>query len=165
MAIATYKLITALRNTAKKLEEGGRYQWGHMGHCNCGNLVQELTGLSGAEIHRSALRTRQGDWATQAIEYCPTSKLPMDEVIESLLRIGLTLADIKNLERLSDRSVLKRFPVGKRYLNRHSREDVILYLNEWANMLAEQLPAEEIHANSADKEPVLVPEARVFSVI
>ena len=40
MAKATPVLIEALRKTAKKLEKGARYQWGHMGCCNCGNLAQ-----------------------------------------------------------------------------------------------------------------------------
>ena len=50
MAKATPILIEAIRNTAKKLETGAPYQWGHMGSCNCGNLAQEITDLSEKEI-------------------------------------------------------------------------------------------------------------------
>lgn len=50
MAIPTLALIGALRETAKRLEEGAQYAWGNHGSCNCGNLLQVITDLSKEEI-------------------------------------------------------------------------------------------------------------------
>jgi hypothetical protein len=77
MAHANPELIQALRRTAQKLSIGNPYQWGHMGSCNCGNLAQELTQLTKAQIHEFAMQGR-GDWREQVEEFCPTSGLPMD---------------------------------------------------------------------------------------
>ncbi|TAF63442.1 MAG: hypothetical protein EAZ55_13670 [Cytophagales bacterium] len=141
MATPNLMLIDALRRTAKKLQTGSRYEWGHMGSCNCGNLAQEITQMTEAQIHEHALRTREGDWSEQTAEYCAISKLPMDVMITKILEIGLTTTDLKNLEQLSDKTVLLRMPAEKRYPKHNQREDVVLYLNTWANVLEEQLLA------------------------
>ncbi len=134
MATPNPKLIQALRTTARKLENGGNYQWGHMGSCNCGNLAQELTKLSKAEIHAYAMQ-RSGDWYEQTLEFCPSSGYPMDLLIEKLLEEGLKLEDLRNLERLSDQEVLRNLPQNLKYLNQNCREDVVLYMKTWADML------------------------------
>jgi hypothetical protein len=139
MAQANPDLINALRITAKKLAEGGNYQWGHMGSCNCGNLAQELTNLTKAEIHQFAMQGR-GDWREQVEEFCPTSGLNIDLLIADLLNRGLTVTDLRDLEWLSDQKILKRIPLERRNKMRHNvREDVVLYMTEWARMLEEQL--------------------------
>src|SRR5689334_8057112 len=33
-------LVIALRLTAERLDGGSTYQWGHLGMCNCGHLVE-----------------------------------------------------------------------------------------------------------------------------
>ncbi|WP_338874135.1 hypothetical protein WBJ53_00735 [Spirosoma sp. SC4-14] len=137
MARPTPELIDALRKTAKKLQNGAPYQWGHMGGCNCGNLAQELTKLSKDEIHRYALQ-RYGDWNVQVDDYCPTSQMPIDVIISEMLAAGLTIEDVKHLERLNDRQVLVRFPQEKRYLRHNNRTDVVMYMNAWADLLEEQ---------------------------
>ncbi len=138
MAQASKKLVMALRETALKLSEGNLYQWGHMGSCNCGNLAQTLTNLSKAEIHNFAME-RYGDWSDQIREYCPNSGLPIDWIIDEMIRNGLNTQDLINLERLSDDNVLKHLPGGKRYLNKNNRADVVVYLETWANLLAADL--------------------------
>lgn len=138
MAQASRKLVIALRDTAQKLSEGSPYQWGHMGSCNCGNLAQTLTNLSKAEIHNFAME-RYGDWSEQIREYCPNSGLPIDWIIDEMLRNGLNTQDLINLERLSDDNVLRHLPEGKRYLNKNNRADVVVYLETWANLLAADL--------------------------
>lgn len=139
MAHANLKLIDALRITAQKLAEGGNYQWGHMGSCNCGNLAQELTQLTKAEIHQFAMQGR-GDWREQVEEYCPTSGLNIDLLIADLLNHGLSVSDLQDLEWLSDQRILRKIPLERRDKMRHNvREDVVLYMNTWANMLEEQL--------------------------
>ncbi|GAB3180658.1 hypothetical protein [Telluribacter humicola] len=141
MARPNPELIAALRRTARKLSDGAPYQWGHMGSCNCGNLAQELTKLSKAEIHDYALAVGRGDWNEQLNDYCPTSGLPIDLLIADMLSAGLSTEDLKHLERLSDRRVLERLPEEKRFLRHNVRDDVVLYLTTWATMLEEQLLA------------------------
>nr|WP_293832931.1 hypothetical protein [uncultured Arsenicibacter sp.] len=140
MARPNLQLIDALRRTARKLKEGAPYQWGHMGGCNCGNLAQELTRLNKDQIHAYAMQ-RYGDWNEQVDDYCTTSQMPIDLVISEMLGAGLMLEDLKHLEKLSDRDILKRLPADRRYLKHNLRDDVVLYMNEWANLLEEQLLA------------------------
>ena len=139
MAKPKLELIQALRRTAQKMKHSTSYQWGHMGSCNCGHLVQEVTKLSKAEIHEYAMRTRGGDWSEQALDYCPTSGYLMDQVISIMIEAGLEVQDFKHLERLSDKTVLQQLPESARYLQHNRREDVVKYLDAWANLLEEQL--------------------------
>ncbi len=141
MARPNLDLIAALRRTAKKIEQGSPYQWGHMGSCNCGNLAQEITQLTKAEIHAYALANGRGDWNEQLNDYCPTSGLPMDLLLNEMMAAGLAPEDLKHLERLSDPRILIRVPENKRHLRHNFRDDVVLYINEWANLLEEQLLA------------------------
>lgn len=144
MAQPSTFLTEALRRTADNLMQGAPYQWGHMGSCNCGNLAQEITQLSKAEIHEYAMQTRFGDWSEQTSEFCPTSNMPMDLVISEMLKVGLTRTDLKHLEKLSDKQVLKRLPATDRYLTHNKRDDVVKYLRAWADLLEEAL-LEEIN--------------------
>ncbi len=138
MAKATIEIISALERTANKIESGAPYQWGHMGSCNCGNLAQELTKLSKAEIHQYAMQ-RHGDWTEQILEFCPTSGYPMDLMIQNMLDLGMTTEDLKNLETLSDRKILSYIPFPKRtHLNKNRKEDVVYYIRKWAEMLREE---------------------------
>ena len=139
MASPKPALIQAIRNTAKKLADSPQYQWGHMGSCNCGHLVQEITQLSRAQIHEYAMRTRGGDWSEQAMDFCPTSGYLMDQVISIMLDAGMELADFKHLERLSDKEVLSLLPEDARHLRHNRREDVVKYMNAWADSLEEKL--------------------------
>ncbi|WP_080238163.1 hypothetical protein [Spirosoma rigui] len=138
MARPTPELIEALRRTALKLKNGAPYQWGHMGGCNCGNLAQELTKLNRDQIHQYAMQ-RYGDWNEQVEDYCSTSQMPIDLVINEMLNAGLMIEDLKHLEKLDDRQVLVRFPIEARYLKHNVRDDVVAYMNAWADLLEEQL--------------------------
>jgi hypothetical protein len=138
MARPNPELIAAIERTISKLQQGASYQWGHMGACNCGNLAQELTQLSKAEIHRFAMQ-RHGDWNEQLIDYCPTSGYPMDLMVSKMLEYGLTIEDLSHLERLSDPVILSGMEKDKRdHLNKNRREDVVFYLQVWANLLREK---------------------------
>lgn len=135
MATANPDLIAAIEKTTLNLSKGSPYQWGHMGSCNCGNLAQELTKLSKAEIHRYAMQ-RYGDWNDQILEFCPSSGYPMDLMIQKMVDAGLTLEDLSHLERLSDPEILAMIPKSKRdSLCKNSREDVVLYMQNWAKLL------------------------------
>ncbi|TFV97783.1 hypothetical protein E4S40_03855 [Algoriphagus kandeliae] len=132
------ELIAAIERTAKKLKEGAAYQWGHMGACNCGNLAQELTPFTKAEIHRYAME-RSGDWNDQILEFCPSSGYPLDLIIERMLAYGVTLEDLKHLERLSSPEVLSKMPLNRRNsLSHNKKEDVIYYLETWGKLLREK---------------------------
>ncbi|MBK0381332.1 hypothetical protein I5M32_00040 [Pedobacter sp. SD-b] len=138
MAKVTIEIIRVLRKTASNLEKGSKYQWGHMGSCNCGNLAQVITNKSKAEIHKSAMRGH-GDWNEQLIDYCPTSGLPIDHIIDEILALGFTRNDLSHLEKLSDPQVLKQLPLEDRFLKHNVKKDVITYLETWANFLEENL--------------------------
>jgi hypothetical protein len=140
MAIPSIKIIEALRFTAKQLENGSRYEWGHMGSCNCGNLAQTVTSFSRAEIQKFALEKR-GDWNEQLVDYCPTSGLPMDLVIEKMIDFGFSKQDLRHLEWLSDTEIVKTALKNSSltHLSRNSKSDTILYMKTWANLLEDQL--------------------------
>ena len=128
-------LSEALRVTAKRIASGSYYKWTHMGSCNCGHLAQTVTFNSPEELHKIALQ-RAGDWTEQTREYCPASGYPLDFVISALLDLGATLQELRDLERLSDPKVLKRIPVDRRRnLNHRCREDVVLYMETWADYI------------------------------
>jgi len=138
MAIANPELIRVLRETARKLENGADYAWGHHGTCNCGNLLQVVTRLSKEEIIRFA-RTRVGEWTELAEEYCGVTSAPVDMLIFELQNLGLTPTDIHNLEYLQDKSVLEKLPGGFHWLKRNVREDVIIYFQTFADVLEQKL--------------------------
>lgn len=145
MAKANPRLIEAIEKTVLKLSSGASYQWGHMGACNCGNLAQELTHFSKAEIHQYAMQ-KHGDWNEQILDYCPGSGFPIDLMISKMLNFGLTLDDLANLEKLSDQTILSRIPKERRdQINKNSREDVILYMQTWTKILRENWIKENDH--------------------
>lgn len=149
MSEPTFTLITAIRNTISKLESDSPYQWGHMGSCNCGHLAQQITNLSQAQIHEYAMQ-RMGDWNEQVMEYCPESGLPIDTIIDAMLSAGLSLEDIKQLEKLSNPIILDRIPENNLPLSQNNRRDVIHYFKAWLKILEEQW-AENIPFNSPGK--------------
>ncbi|SHJ25212.1 hypothetical protein SAMN02745146_2622 [Hymenobacter daecheongensis DSM 21074] len=141
MAKSTLPVIQALRDTAQRLASQAPYQWGHMGSCNCGHLAQTITHLTKAEIHARAMQ-RYGDWERQLTDYCPTSGLPIDETIDEMLALGFTRADLAHLERLSDATIRAVIPFERRNALRHNqRNDVVLYLRTWADLLETPLLA------------------------
>ncbi|OON69351.1 hypothetical protein [Hymenobacter sp. CRA2] len=141
MASCSLSVIEALRTTAQRLSTQAPYQWGHMGSCNCGHLAQTITRLSKGEIHARALQ-RYGDWDQQLRDYCPTSGLPIDETIDEMLAAGFSRTDLAHLERLSDPAIRSAIPFERREALRHNhRDDVVLYLRTWAQLLEQHLVA------------------------
>lgn len=134
-------LLGALRDTAHVLEKSEDYQWGHMGCCNCGFLAQRITHLRKDKIHSYAMQ-RYGDWSEQLNDYCPTSGMPIDDLISEMINFGFDRDDLKNLERLSDKRILDSMPADERYLRFNVKNDVIKYLNVWASLLEEEYAAE-----------------------
>jgi len=150
MARTSQFIVDALRKTAKNLSDGKPYEWGHMGSCNCGNLAQVVLNMNKADIHRYAME-KNGDWNEQLNDYCPTSGLPMDQLIFGLLEKGFSTEDLKQLEYLSNPEVLNRFVPKYGYPERNNKLHVMAYLNIWADIIEEQLLA-SIKLPSLEKE-------------
>jgi hypothetical protein len=141
MARANMALIAALRTTAARLQLGAHYRWTHLGACNCGHLAQTVTQLDAEAIRRYAME-RAGEWADQVLEFCPTSGLPMDEILRALFELGLTRDDLAHLEKLSSPEVLRRFPAEQRVqLSFRERDHVVAYLRAFADLLEAELEA------------------------
>lgn len=138
MARPSYPLIEALRITADRLEQGAYYQWTHQGSCNCGHLAQTITKLTKSEIHKMALE-KEGNWADKTIDYCKTSGFPIDHIITSMVDLGLTTEDISNLEKLACNKVLKFIPENRKPLKYSNKDDVIIYMKTWADILESEL--------------------------
>lgn len=147
MAHASRVLVTALRSTAARLDLGSPYQWGHLGMCNCGHLVETVCGIAPAQIHRIAL-DGTGDWEAIANAYCPTSGYAIDDVVTELLALGLSTADIGHLEKLDDPAVLAALPGGRRWLRRNQREDVVAYMRAWADVLEAAIVEDDVRLSA-----------------
>jgi hypothetical protein len=173
VASSTPYLVSALRQTAKNLGKPDiTYRWSSFANCNCGHLIQTVTGLDPSEIQSKAMM-QEGDWGKQAkasvhqsrvsppqpdfgdrpaldegawepenVGACQVSGASMDFVFYSLNRIGLSATDIKQLERLSDPEVRRRLGTENVYFPHHIRENVIRYVVEWADMLEEDLESD-----------------------
>ena len=127
-------LIDALRTTSERLEqEDVQYQWGHMGQCNAGHLIQTITGMSSFEIVES-VDFQLDEWSEHAIDYCTCTGNKVVDIFQSVERHGLTHLDIVKLENLSDRKILGNLNGGFRYLQRNRREDVAEYMRSFADL-------------------------------
>ncbi len=142
MAVPNLKVIQALRETATQIATSGRYEWGHMGSCNCGHLAQNITSFTRAEIQQFALQKR-GDWSEQVIDYCPTSGYPMDLIIGRMIEFGFTTADLRQLENLSNPEILAKAGVAS--FNRNVMSDTVKYMNAWADLLENQWMEQNIN--------------------
>ncbi len=136
MAKAELSVILALREAVSRLEASDNYQWGHMGHCNCGFLAQVVTGKTAADIHAAAM-LGHGDWSEQLIDFCPIAGFPMNWIIGELIETGFNQDDLAHLERLSDPCVLRLLPSEWSNLHHNRKEDVLSYLRAWTMHLEE----------------------------
>jgi hypothetical protein len=138
MAKTSMEIINILRNTARAIASSPDYQWGHMGACNCGYLAQQVTHLNKEDIHRRAMQSH-GDWSEQLNDYCPTSALPLDDIIRDMLAAGFDTMDLKHLERLSDPAILDTLPIEEKFLVHNRKTDVVIYVEAWANKMEADL--------------------------
>ena len=132
-------LIHALGVAIDRLKSGTRYEWGHVGHCNCGHLVQAAFEHSPDAIYHS-FGEGLGEWSEHGNLRCEMTGLPVDDILENLRRIGFERQDVHHLENLSDPKVLSYLPEGKRHLQRNRREDVIHYLTAMRALLNQSSP-------------------------
>ena len=137
MAKATPKLVAALRKSAHGIKSGERYEWGHVGRCNCGHLVQHVSQKSSSDIIKS-FGPELDEWTELANDYCGTTGLPLEMLFDDLESVGFYPEDVRKLEYLNDEAVLARLPKERRHLRHNQREDVALYMETMAEMLEEE---------------------------
>ena len=129
------KLREALLLTAKRIKDDkSNYQWGHMGRCNVGQLVQTLTGMNSKQIIESVSYSLD-EWSEHANSYCENTGHDVEEIFRQLDDFGLSVDDIMKLEYLSDMSILENIEGGFRYLRRNEKEDVVLYMKSMAELI------------------------------
>lgn len=143
MARSNPELINALRDTADRLDSGARYEWGHMARCNCGHLVQTVTGMTDTEISCS-VDHQLAEWTDHAESFCAGTSYKVDDLFRELGRIGFDHRDVMALENLSDNRVLTRLPAGRKRLRRNQANDVSLYMRTMADMLEEETPTQSV---------------------
>lgn len=128
-------LVDALRHTSNRLSRDDvEYQWGHMGQCNAGHLIQTITGMSSYEIVKS-IDFKMDEWSEHAKDYCSKSGCKVDDIFYAIESLGMTHQDIVDLENLSDRKVLDNLNGGYRPLCRNNKHDVIDYMKSLADLL------------------------------
>lgn len=127
------RLIAALESAADALDRGERYEWGHVGRCAVGHVVQRLASMSDREIFAAFERT-VGQWREHAAEYfdaavgdeplattesqrdwCATAGTPLAEIYRLFHAAGVDSAAIGHMEFLSDPRVLAEIPPPKRW--------------------------------------------------
>ena len=137
MARSNPELISALKTTADRLDAGARYEWGHMGRCNCGHLVQTITEMTDREIAQS-VNNQLDEWSEYANDYCDGTGAHVEDLFTLLGEVGFGHRDVIDLENLSDNRVLNRIDPNHRHLRRNQKSDVSLYMRTMAEMLQEE---------------------------
>lgn len=167
MGNAQMTLVVALRETAARLaRQDVQYKWSSFAHCNCGHLAQTITGLAPTELQRLAMKG-EGDWASQArplqfpefdygdrpaldegawepfdVGACQATGAPLDEVLAEMYSLGLSPEDVQHLERLTSPAVRRRLGNHRVDFPHHIRENLVAYLNAWADLIEEAMPTE-----------------------
>jgi len=155
------KLITALRQSAAAVRnQTFGYEWSNMKSCNCGVVACALLGYDQEKLNTSLPTKPQYNWLKFVGEYCPVTGLPEHLVLRAMTDAGLSPRDIIELEAMSNQQVLARMPVqyqtkivggwwamlfGRtrevkqpRPFHYTNRQDLVLYLEAWADLLEEQ---------------------------
>lgn len=104
------KLITALRQAAKAIENGTfDYNWKYRGQCNCGAVASCLTGMCSDDIEISLPRDL-AQWKNIVGRLCPVTGMPNNKILIAMMQAGMTTKDIVDLEWLRNKSVLAAMP-------------------------------------------------------
>mgnify|MGYP001592444950 CR=1 FL=1 len=128
-------LIDALRSTSKRLsQEGVEYQWGHMGQCNAGHLIQTITGMSSYEIVET-IEFKLDEWSEHANDYCSNSGCKVDDIFHEVEKLGMSHDDVVKLENLSDPKILDNLVGGFQYLEKNNKHHVVRYMESYADLL------------------------------
>ncbi|MGA0059943.1 MAG: hypothetical protein ACO3RU_10180, partial [Planctomycetota bacterium] len=114
---ANLRLAFALRKTADRLADGARYEWGHVGRCNCGHVAQTLTDFDDRQILR-IFGQDLSEWTEHARNRCADTNRDLVALFDVLHTAGMSHEDVLHLENLSDPRILARMPDGDRDLQR-----------------------------------------------
>lgn len=144
MARANSTLIAKLREAAAKIERADDYNWGHIGRCNCGHLVQCITNLKAGDIMAIARTNYIDEWTEFANDYCPNNGASVDQLVDTLLKNGFELKDIHQLEYLSNPEVLKAIPGSPKTLEKGKPRNAALYMRTWASLMELELKASKL---------------------
>lgn len=158
MARPTHFLIEKLREAAGNIEASGDYNWGHIGRCNCGHLVQCMTSLSAREILAVAQKNYVDEWTEFANDYCPRNGASVGQLMDVLLSHGFALQDIHQLEYLSNPAVLNAIPGSPRSLEKGKPRNAALYMRTWAALL-------ELELKERNPKDSMVPESAPATTI
>ena len=146
MAIPNENLLNIFDKTIESLEnEDDRYNWGHLGRCNCGFLAKEVTKKSAKEIHEAALAKKGEDWGVRVENFCPVSGYLIDDIISELFSVGLSPRDIVSIEKLNDPEILKLVPKGQK-LEKGNRQDAISYMKAFREYIYRELQEARVKA-------------------
>ncbi len=150
------KLILALTNTISALKSGTlAYNWENASECNCGTVVQSITGHTSLELSDRISQLNKGypdkrDHTWTAIIkriFYPNTGLTEDELFNTLFEKGMGIEDILHLEYLSNPEIRKRVikntsgtqAITFEFLRNHQKiENLILYLEAWKELLLEE---------------------------
>ena len=133
----TQQLIDGLLTAADWIESGKvEYKWGSSESCNCGILAQVITGLPAEEID-----INEATWSKESQRVCKLTGIPLNEIIEELMNVGMTPTDFVNLEFLvHDGKIPDNWwtdnPKEAPYAQ---KENVIKYMRDWAANLQKEL--------------------------
>lgn len=130
-------IVDLLRKTAERLDGGARYEWGHMGRCNCGHLVQTITDLTDRQIAES-VNHQLDEWSEHAKDYCAQTGSLVDDLFTALAEVGFSHEDVIALEYLSDKRVLSQLGPQGRQLRRNYAPDVSLYMRTLADVIEKE---------------------------
>lgn len=141
-------LKEAIKAVIKGLENSILYyDWEKTPHCNCGLMVQALTGLSSQQVAvfknraKSPLtgedaKTGVPTWAQSARYNCSITGLPTDHVFQTLHDKGFRIKDIVHLEFMDNPTLLRLSGINTEekyyYMN---PKNLILYLKAWLGLI------------------------------
>lgn len=126
-------LVQALEDTVSRLKKSETcYEWGHMGRCNVGHVLQSLLKI---DDHEVVIRSRGAmkEWSKHVEDHQNGCE---NQLLTCLVEAGLDLERVVHLEGLSEPLVLKNLKGGHRHLTKNDRSDAIEYLSSLTSLLA-----------------------------
>jgi len=150
------KLIDALRVAAAAVKYNKtHYNWSSTSSCNCGLVIQALTGKNVNEVDQmsSSLRAQAKridddatTWEEMSHVLCDVTGKPFSEILIGLEKLGMTTRDISHLEYMTNEAILAKAGISSAYRFFHRRyyknpQKLALYLEAWADILTEEVKA------------------------
>lgn len=152
------KLLPALKTAIRALEADiVPYNWSKPHSCNCGVVVQAITGKDKAEVsrmHRGAEdeAVKRGlvrgedisgapysaTWRQIAQYSCTVTGSPIGKMMTALYDLGLTAEDIVHLEYLNNPAILKEANIKTGTGYYANQTTLVSYLKAWVRIIEKQ---------------------------